>query len=189
MEKYGAPFVVQGDARAVAAGRQHPRRGSARPLGRDSDRQHFAFGRCRHRAWTELVGGGVAAPGSATTRPTYNATGFNNKTAAIIFDGIDDYLRRDQAWLAGATAGEIWGSYVKITSGPRRGDKIVISVGGSSGSTTIRQIIRTLFDHQQGGRLQRQRGHDRLRYAHHIRLLRLSHRAGKVDRHTGSPIG
>lgn len=93
--------------------------------------------------WTELVGGGVAAPGAATTRPTYNATGFNNKTAAIIFDGIDDYARRDQAWLAGAAAGEIWALLRQDHLGSTAGDRIVVSVGPTTGSTTARQIIRT----------------------------------------------
>lgn len=93
--------------------------------------------------WTELVGGGVAAPGGATTRPIYSATGFNSKTAAITFDGIDDYLRRDQAWLAGAAAGEIWALLRQDHLASTAGDKIVVSVGPTTGSTTARQIIRT----------------------------------------------
>ncbi len=43
----------------------------------------------------------------------------------------------------GAAAGEIWGLIRQDHLGSTAGDKIVISVGGSSGSTTIRQILRT----------------------------------------------
>lgn len=92
--------------------------------------------------WIELVGGGVAAPGAATTRPNYNATGLNNKSAALIFDGIDDYLRRDQAWLPGVAAGEIWAVLRQDHLASTAGDKAIVVVGPTSGSTAARQITR-----------------------------------------------
>lgn len=97
-------------------------------------------------SWRDEVAAYDLTQGTATSRPTYNATSFDGLACAE-FDGVADHLALSPvpaAWPQSAAAGEMWVSCRQDAAPADTLIRVLFTYGGATGSTR-RQLDRDVI--------------------------------------------